>query len=170
MKSINEFIGQELQWVHPRLLRSEYELRADDELLARIHRKGAFRSQASIETAAGNWMIEQKGLHKIITVLLPDAYTELATIKRGMSCQATLSFLDGREYRWQRTSFWHDTWTWLNQEGTPLLHLRRGVHVQFEPAAQDLPELALLAALGWFLHKQQEEEAVAVAAIVPVIG
>ena len=29
--------------------------------------------------------------------------------------------------------------------------------------------IALLTALGWYLHKQQEEEA-AIAAIVPIIG
>ncbi len=52
--------------------------------------------------------------------------------------------------------------------GIPLLHLTRGSRVQLEPAAQDLPDLDLLTTLGWYLHKQQEEEAT-VSAIVPVI-
>jgi hypothetical protein len=170
MKSLNEFVGQELQWVHPHLLRSQYELRAGDELLARVYLKGAFRSQAYIETADGNWMIERKGMRQAITVLVPDTRAELATIKRGMSGQATLLFYDGREYRWQCTSFWHDVWTWLNNEGTPLLQVKRGTRIQLEPAAQGLPELALLTTLGWYLHKQQAEEAASIAAIVPVIG
>jgi hypothetical protein len=91
-------------------------------------------------------------------------------IKRGMNGQATLQFPDRRDYRWQCSSFWQDAWLWLNDEGTPLLHLKRGVVVQLEPAAHDLPELSLLATLGWYLHKQQEEEAASVAAIVPIIG
>jgi hypothetical protein len=169
MKSLNEFIGQELQWVRPHLLRSEYELRAGDELLARIYLKGAFKSQVYVESADGHWMIERKGLRQTISILLPDTYTELATIKRGRSDQATLFFPDGREYRWQRTSFWHDGWTWLNNEGTPLLHVKRGAHIQLEPAAQGLPELALLITLGWYLHKQQQEEAATIAAIVPPV-
>jgi hypothetical protein len=169
MKSINKYIGQELQWVHPNLLSSEYELRAGDELLAHLHWKGALTAQVCAETADGGWMIERKGIRQIITVLALDAPTELATIKRGMSGHATLLLADGREYRWQCTSFWRDVWTWVDSEGTPLLHLKRGTHVHLEPAAQGLPDLALLTTLGWYLHKQQGEEA-AIASIVPVIG
>jgi hypothetical protein len=169
MKSINECIGQELQWIHPNVLSGEYELRGGDELFARFQWKGAFRSQVCVETTNGNWKIVQKGMSQTITVLSLDTQTELATIKRSMSGKATLLTPDGRKYRWQCTSFWRDVWTWLNNEGTSLLHLIRGSRVQLEPAAQDLPDLALLTTLSWYLHKQQEEEAT-VAAIVPIIG
>lgn len=170
MKSINDYVGQELQWVHPHLLSAEYELRAGDEVLARLHCKGALSSQVRVETASGLWMFERKGLRQTITVLALDTQAELATIKRGMSGQAALIIPDGREYMWQCTSFWRDVWTWVNTEGTPLLHLKRGARVHLETTAQDLPDLALLATLGWYLHKQQEEEAATAAAIVPVIG
>ena len=170
MKSINECIGQELRWVHPHLRRREYELRAGDELLARLSSKGAFSSGIRAESAAGLWTFGRTGLRQAITILALDAYTEPATVKRGMNGHATLLFPDGREYRWQCSSFWHDDWIWLDDEGTPLLHLKRGTHVQFEAAAHDLPELALLTTLGWYLRKQQEEEAASVAAIVPVIS
>ena len=169
MKSLSECIGQELQWVHPHLLKSEYELRTGDELLARIYSKGAFSSQVFIETADGNWMIERKGLHQTIRVLLPDTDIELATIKREGSEQATLVFPDGHAYRWQRTSFWHDDWTWLNNEGIQLLHVKGGAHIQLEPAAQGMPELTLLITLGWYLHKQKEKEAATIAATVPTV-
>ena len=169
MKSINDYSGQELQWTHPNLLSSEYELRAGEEVLARLHWKGALTSRVHAETADGSWVVERKGIRQTITVLALDAYTELATITRGMSGQATLLLADGREYRWQSTSFWRDVWTWVNSEGTPLLHVKRGAHVQLESAAHDLPDLALLTTLGWYLHKQQEEEA-SIAAIVPIIG
>lgn len=169
MKSLSECIGQQLQWVHPHLLKSEYELRAGDELLARIYSKGVFSSLVYVETADGNWMIERKGLHQTMRILHPDTGTELATIKREGSDQAALVFPDGREYRWQRTSFWHDDWTWLNNEGTPLLHVKGWAHIHVEPAAQGLPELALLITLGWYLHKQQEKEATTIAASVPVV-
>jgi hypothetical protein len=169
LKSINDCIGQELQWIHSNVFSSEYELRAGDELFARFHWKGAFSSQVIAETTNGNWKIKQKGMSQTITVLSLDSQTELATIKRSMSGQATLLTPDDREYKWQCTSFWRDVWTWLNNEGTTLLHLTRGSRVQLEPAAQNLPDLALLTALGWYLHKQQEEEAT-VASIVPIIG
>jgi hypothetical protein len=169
MKSINGFIGHELRWVHPQLRRREYELRAGDEVLARLSYKGVLSSQVCAETAGGTWMFERKGLRQAITILALETHTEMAAIKRGMSGQATLLFSDGREYRWQCSSFWHDAWLWLNEEGTPLIHLKKGADVQLEPAALDLPELALLATLGWYLHKQQEEEAATVAAIVPIM-
>ena len=170
MKSINEYIGQELRWVHPHRLRPEYELRAGNELLARLSSKGALSSRVRAETADGHWMFERTGLRQAITIRALDAHTELASVKRGMNGQATLLFPGGREYRWQCSSFWHDVWLWSNSEGTPLLHLKRGAQVQLEAAAPDLPELALLATLAWYLHKQHEEEAASVAAIVPTMG
>jgi hypothetical protein len=169
MKSLNEWNGQELHWVHPHLLRSEYELRAGDEVLARIYVKGAFGTRVSVETADSHWMIDRKGLHQTMRVLFPDTGAELATIRHEGSDWATLVFPDGREYRWQRSSFWHDDWTWRNLEGTPLLHVKGGAHIQLEPAAQGLSELVLLITLGWYLHKQQEKEAATIAASVPAV-
>jgi len=169
MKTINEYKDQELQWFHPNKFNGVYELRGGDEVFALFQLKGAFGSQIVAETANGNWKIKRKGLGQTITILDLDLQSELATIKRGISGQSTLVTFDGREYRWRCTSYWRDVWTWLNNEDTPLVHLIRGSRVQLEPAAHDLPDLALLATLGWYLHKLQEEEAT-VAAIVPIIG
>ena len=169
MKTMNEYKDQELQWLHPNKFKGEYELRGGDEVFARFHLNGTFGSQIVAETANGNWIIQRKGFSQSITILDLDSQSELAAIKRSMSGQSTLHTLDGREYRWRCTSFWRDVWTWLNNEDIPLLHLVRGSRVQLEPVAHDLPDLALLATIGRYLHKQQEEEAT-VAAIVPIIG
>jgi hypothetical protein len=169
MKSIYEYKDQELQWFQPNKFKGEYELCGGDEVFARFHLNGAWGSQIVAETANGNLIIKRKGIGQTITILDLDSQTELATVKRGMTGQSTLHTTDGHEYRWRCTSFWRDVWTWLNNEDTPLLHLIRGSRVHLEPAVHDLPELALLATLGWYLHKLQEEEAT-VAAIVPVIG
>ena len=169
MKTMNEYKDQELQWLHPNKFKGVYELRGGDEVFARFHLKGTCGSQTVAETANGNWIIQRKGFGQSIAILDLDSQAELATIKRSMSGQSTLLTLEGCEYRWRCTSFWRDVWTWLNNEDTPLLHLIRGSRVQLEPAAHDLPDLALLTTLGWYLHKQQEEEAT-IAAIVPIIG
>ena len=170
MKSIHEYNDQELQWIHPNKFKGEYELRGGDEVYARFHLVGANGShQIVAETLNGNWKIKKKGFGQTITILELDSQSELATIKRGMSGQSTLIPFDSHEYRWRCTSFWRDVWTWFNNEDAPLLHLVRGSRVQLEPAAHDLPDLAMLITTGWYLHKQQEEEAT-VAAIVPIIG
>jgi hypothetical protein len=67
------------------------------------------------------------------------------------------------------SSQYNDHWTWLHNEETPLIHVKGGAHIQLEPAAQGLPELALLITLGWYLHKQQEQEAATIAATVPTV-
>jgi len=169
MKSIYESNDQELQWLHPNKFKGVYELRGGDEVFARFHLNGTCGSQIVAETANDNWIIKRKGIGQTITILDHASQSQLATIKRSMSGQSTLLTLDGHEYSWRCTSFWRDVWTWLNNEDTPLLHLIRGSRVQLEPAAHDLPDLALLATIGWYLHKQQEEEAT-IAAIVPIIG
>ncbi len=169
MKSISEYKDQELQWIHPNKFKGEYELRGGDDVFVRCYVNGAWGSQITAESANGNWTIKRKGFGQTITILNLESQSELATIKRSMSGQSPLLTLDGREYRWRCSSFWRDVWTWLNNEDTPLVHLIRGSRVQLEPAAHYLSDPALLATIGWYLHKLQEEEAT-VAAIVPVIG
>jgi hypothetical protein len=168
MKSINDYKDQELRWVRPNKFKGEYELRGGDEVFIRLHPQGAWGSQFIAETANGNWTIKRKGFGQTITIQTEDGQSELASIKRGMSGQSTLVTYDSHKYSWRCTSFWRDIWTWFNDEDTPLLHLTRGSRIQLETAAYDLPDLALLATIGWYLHKQQEEEAT-VAAVVPVI-
>jgi len=169
MKTINDYKDQELQWHHPDKFSGVYELHGGDEVFARFRLKGPFGSQIVAEAANSNWIIKRKGIGQTITILDLASQTELTTIKRSISGQPTLLALEGREYRWRCTSFWRDVWTWLSNEDTPLLHLIRGSRVQLEQAAHDLPDLALLATIGWYLHKQQGEEAT-IAAIVPIIG
>src|SRR5574340_1544347 len=151
MKSINEYKEQELRWVHPDKFKGEYELRGGDKVFIHLHPNGAWGSQIVAETANGSLIIKRKGLGQTVTILEQESQSDLATIKRGMSGQSTLFTLDGREYRWRCTSFWRDIWTWFNNEDTPLLHLVRGSRIQLEPVAHDLPDLALLATVGWYL-------------------
>ena len=168
MKSINEYTDHELQWIQPKKFRGEYELRGGYEVFVRLHRDGAWGSQIVAESANGSWILKRKSFGQTIAILDFEAKSELAIVKRGMGGQSTLRTLDSREYSWRCTSFWRDVWAWFNNEDTLLLQLMRGSRVQLEPTAHDVPDLALLAMLGWYLHKQQEEEAT-VAAVVPVI-
>src|SRR3974390_2639069 len=125
MKSINEYKDQELQWVHPKKFKGEYELRGGDEVFIRLHPNGAWGSQIVAETANGNLIVKRKGFGQTVSIQSENSQSELATIKRSMSGQSTLLMFDGHEYRWRCASFWRDIWTWFNNEDTPLLHLIR---------------------------------------------
>lgn len=58
---------------------------------------------------------------------------------------------------WKKASKWHDEWDWVDSDGRPLIHFKRGHHVVIEPLALSLPELSLLVIVGWQLMKLQEE-------------
>jgi hypothetical protein len=177
MNTLNEYIDQELRWVRPNRRRGEYELRAGGEALVRISPEGRCAWQVRAESGEGGWRIERKGLVQAIAVtpLNANAELEAPAVERRMTGQATVRFPEGRSYRWQCTNFWRDVWTWHNNEGTPLLQLKRGTQVQIEPAARELTgersaDLALLAALGWFLHMQYEQNAAYAGSYVPIVG
>lgn len=174
MKSIVEYTGQELRWVHPNRKSPEYELRSGDEVLIRLSSHGMFMSQVRVDTEASTWIIERKGLLQTISVHSEEvqAPTEVPNIERRMSGQVTLRFPDGHSYTWRCSSFWRNVWTWFDAEGAPLLQAAGKSSVRLESSAgrTEVGHLALLVGLSWFLHRVQEEGAAAASAIVPVIG
>jgi hypothetical protein len=171
MKPLRDFIGQELRWVHPRILKREYEFYAGDELIATLGWPKAFSSQALAEAADGRWIIKREGFFQAKIVICPaDEDMTIATIKRGMSGKGALLFADGRGFKWASTSFWRGEWGWFTDEGMPLLRFRRGKRVEVEPQAFSLPEISLFVLLGFYLVKVAEEEAAAAASTTVVVS
>ena len=170
MKPLNDLSSNELRWVRPKRQRHIYELRSEDEVLATVNWKGASSASALVESANGSWTITRHGLAQTITIKETNAQIDLAAIKRGITGNVILSLPDGRAFCWRCTSFWRSIWSWEDADGRPLLHLKRGTSVQLEAGAQDVPELAVLLTLGWYLYKQQQEEAAFVGAIVAITG
>ena len=170
MKSVNALPSNELRWVRPKGQRHLYELRSDDEVLVTVNWKGGASASALFESANGSWTITRHGLAQTITIKDTSSQIDLAAIKREITGGVTLSLPNGRVFRWRCTSFWRSIWSWVDADDRSLLHLKRGASVQLEAGAQDLPELALLLTLGWYLYKQQQEEAALVGAIVAITG
>jgi len=168
MKPVNYPSSNELRWVRPKRQRHIYELHSEDAVLATVNWKGAANASALVESANGSWTIAQHGLAQ--TIKDTNSQTDLATIKRGITGNITLSFPNGRVFRWHCTSFWRSTWSWVDADNRPVLHLKTGTSVQLEAGAQDVPELTALLTLGWYLYKQQQQEAAFVGAIVAITG
>ncbi|GCE15935.1 hypothetical protein [Tengunoibacter tsumagoiensis] len=159
MDNLRNYIGQELQWRHPKFLKPDYELHTQDTIVLHIHRQGYAGNQALVEADENRWLLDRRGFRKKFFILDPQTQAEVATIKGGISGKATVLFPDGREYKWQSMSFWRSTWGWFTSEDVLLIQQKRGARVELTPNSQDVPEIALLVALGWYLTRLAAEDA-----------
>ena len=169
MKSIREVGSENLQWARASWWKRAYELHSGDEILAKFYPSKETRSMIG-EAADGRWSFKRRSFWSrdiIVTDLSSQA--EIAIIRRGRN--KSLTFSDGRLFTFPKTSFWHNDWIWLNNEGTTLMHFKHGKHLVVEPSAPPLPELSLLVIAGWYLLVlTKEEEDASTAAVVAAIS
>jgi hypothetical protein len=67
----------------------------------------------------------------------------------------TLTFRDGRDYRWKNTNWSHTEWEWTTgSHSMPLLTFRRRA-VTIGPGAASYSDLALMVCLGWYMRVLQ---------------
>jgi len=119
----------------------------------------AFGSLALAEATSGTWTFKRSGfLRPKVTVRVPESDTEVAVFAAGWGGEGTLSLSNGRSYHWQSTNFWQSKWAFTNEAGEPIVQfkaefafLKLSAEVNVEPVAVALPDLSLLAVLGWYL-------------------
>jgi hypothetical protein len=176
MKAIREVAEQALRWTQSSALAREFELRAGEEVVGTLRWQKAFGSLALAEAADGAWTFKRAGfLCPRVTVRLPGSEMEVAEFKPGWAGEGTLRLADGRSYQWQKTSFWRSEWAFAGEVGTALVHFKpefaffkHAAEVRVEPAAVAVPDLSLLALLGWYLMILMSEDAGGAAAAVVV--
>lgn len=169
---------RELTWTQPSALKREYTLHAGDERFAALRFEKAFGSLALAETATERWTFKRSGFWQPrVSARLAGADTDIALFEAGWSGAGTLTLIAGTRYRWGATNFWHSHWAWHDARGEPLVHYRHKTgfktegSVELHPDALDLPELALLVPLGWYLMVLLAEDmAVATGAVVATTG
>lgn len=172
MEAIREFAGKPLLWVQPRAMKQQFELRCGDEVLAVMRWASSWRSSATAETAEGSWSFKRHGFRQQVVIESTWGDSMPPTLQRRWTGSATLTFPDGRlRYLWKRSGFWSIKRAWTTMDGMPLLSfkmrpgfLKTGGEVEIQPIAADLPELALLVTLGWYLVIMETRDAAAVAA------
>ncbi len=184
MKAIREAASQDLQWrgikVGP-FEKEEFELRSGDEVLALLHARENGTDGIWAEAADGRWALQSRNIGPGERVVISelDSQAAIAVVKRGRTHglftrdNDSLEFSDGRIWTWQKASWWHEEWDWVDPDGRPLIHFQRGHHVVLEPPALALPELSLLVILGWHLLQVREEakkKAAATAAVATATG
>lgn len=178
MQPINIAASRDLTWTRASKSPLVYELRADEAIVATLRwQKG---SLAEAETAAGRWTFKRVGFwHPRVTVRVAGVDTDSAIFAAGWTGGGILRLAAGREFAWGAATFWHTQWAWKDAAGQPVVTFasKHGTapaagHLEVALAALDLPELPLLAPLGWYLLLLQarEDEASTVAAVTAVIA
>jgi hypothetical protein len=167
-----------LLWTQPKAIRREYQLANGDELIGRLRFEETFGSLASAEVASQNWTFKREGiLHPRVTVRIPNSGVDFAVFHRNWSGSGVVEYPDGRQIHWRHTSFWRPEWAFVQAKNRPLLHFKQrtglikiSARVEFDPADAAMPDLPMLAALGWYLLLLSTQAAAAVTVTVAATG
>lgn len=159
--------GQALQLRRPNILKSEYELRAGDAVVATLRFRSELGTLATAESADGCWTFKRVGAFQThITVRACDTEVDLAvfnnnTWKNG----GTLVLTDGRTYP-VSTNFWETELDFKSADDAPVLRFKnqwglrhQSAEVEILPAGEDLPELPWMILLGWYLAVMSQHDA-----------
>jgi len=173
MRKIAELVGKQLKWVQPRVLKMQYELRADDELAATLGFRSSFGSFARGESADGCWTFKRMGFWQTrVTVRTRGEDVDIATFKNNTwSGGGTLELSAGRKFL-ATTNFWQTNFEFQDELGGTLIKFKSGglIHlsatVNVEPNALTLPELPWVVMLGWYLIVMMHMDSAAAAGAV----
>jgi hypothetical protein len=158
MKHIADVTSAELRWQQPNALRQQYELRADDTIVATLAFRSAWGSFATAESADGCWTFKRVGFWKTrTTVRRCDSETDLATFQHNTwSGGGTLTLSDGRAFH-LTTNTWQTKLDVLDSQQISLLHyastglFKLGASLIVEPQARAIADLPWLALFGWYV-------------------
>ena len=163
-----ELIGQNVKWQQPRIMKMEYELRADDRVVANLRFRSAFSSFATAECADGTWTFKRIGLwHPKVTIHSRGENTNLAIfVNNSWSGGGTLELSDERKYP-AKTNFWASQLEFQTEMGEPLVSYRKiggllhlSSEIEIAPFAKGvISELPWIVLLGWYLHVMMHNDA-----------
>jgi hypothetical protein len=167
-----QMIGRELSWAQPSAWKMEYEMRADDELIATLRFRSSFGTFATGESADGCWTFKRIGFWQTkATIRTCESDTEIAIFRNNTwSGGGTLEFADGRKLP-ASTNGWRTTFEFKSETGETLVRFKSQglVHlsakVEIKPDAAGLPELPWIVMLGWYLTIMMYMDAATAAAV-----
>lgn len=177
MRQIAQMVGGELEWVQPRALKMEYELRAGEEVVATLRFRSSWGSFATAESADGCWTFKRVGFWQTRATVRPcESEVEIASFRQGTwSFGGTLELPDGRKYP-ASTNFWATRYEIQSESGEPLITyrthgiLRLEAHMEIAPPAAALPELPWMSMLGWYLAVMMHNDSAAAAVSAGAAG
>jgi len=154
-----------------------YELRSGDALIGHLQFEKSCGSLASAEVNSQKWTFKRVGfLAPRVTVRSPNVEADLAVFRPHWGGGGTLDFADGHQAQWRCVNFWRSQWAFVVNEDRIVVRFshregffKASAQLECDPASAALPELPLLAVLGWYLIILAAEDA-AVVVTSTVVG
>lgn len=173
MRHIAQLVGSSLEWVQPRALKMEYELREGEEVVATLRFRSSWGSFATAESADGCWTFKRVGFWQTRATVRPcGSETEIASFRQGTwASGGTLEMPDGRKFP-VSTNFWQTRYQVQTESGEPLITykthgiVRLEARMEIAPQAAGMPELPWIAMLGWYLAVLMYNDSAAAATAV----
>ena len=166
MDFIKNIKDEQLNWIQPKATHQFYELRSDSGLYGNVNFPKSVGSLAEAESADGRWTFKRIGFfHTRITVRVAGRETDIAVLKPNlMASSGTLEFSGGKTFLWHASNFWATKFEFTDPAGEVIVTFRSGVdepkfkdwfktqaRLEIPDNKKDLPELSLIALLGWYL-------------------
>jgi hypothetical protein len=153
--SLTSFAGQTVTWIPTATFKDRYDLIApDNTTLATLDMSG-WTSRAKAAVPEGTLFIQKAGAKVVLS--LGEQGPLLATYhSKWTGTSGQLSFLDAREFRWNKANFWGSQKCWTDPAGNTAYAqfstggFSRKVTVEIHPQAAAIPELSFLLVLGLY--------------------
>jgi hypothetical protein len=171
MRKIASLIDHELTWIQRKGLKSEFELRFGDDLVATLRFPKMLSSTAIAESGDGSWTFEREGFLKPTTVIRASGSAdELATYTRKVWRGGGILNLSGGRKITLYTSPWSRTLGLRAESGETLMESKsRGIFhfsmdVSMYRTGSQMPEFPWMVLLAFYQAIIMRREAAAHAA------
>jgi hypothetical protein len=159
VKSMREFPDRELKWTQPELLKKYFELLCGDDRIGTLRWEKSFGSLATAEASEGQWTFKRGGfLRPHVTVRESGSAETIAMFEASWGGTGSLQYRGGQRIRWAPSGFWHSRWMWVSENGPEIAgfssdhrFMKTEGRLEVSTDGAGLPELPLLALLGWYL-------------------
>ena len=173
--SLDQVVGQELEWSQPEFMRRYFTLRNDSGELATLRFDS--RSLATGECDGASWTFKRTGfLSPKVTVRAVGSEVELAVFTPTGMGGGSVVFSSGARFQMRSKNFWRTEWVFESEDGSVLATLAGRPHVfkdggvaTVAQLAAHLPETPVLLLLLWYVRVIMHEESAASAAVVAAI-
>lgn len=156
MRRLQEVADQEFVWSHSKGKIHNWVLADDDGIVGALLMEQLHTATATDAEEQWTFQLFTGANSRTSITVLTDGH-ELASFEWQHE-NGVLSFITGQSFIWHATGFWGTQWEWVDASGKSVLRvtMRPALptvkwRVRVDPAGRTLPEISLLALLGWYI-------------------